>query len=101
MSSFAACQMPHSYSRPATPWDDDEPTDVLGALGTLVSSPVSLVEPDTPLADVLRLLVDLRIPAVAVVDHTGAVGGIVTRTDVLRELSRCDRAVARDAMSGF
>ena len=74
---------------------------MLGALGTLVSSPLSIVEPDTPLSEVLRLLVELRIPAVAVVDRCGAIGGIVTRTDVLRELARCDEACAADAMSGF
>ena len=101
MTSFAACQVASSVHRPVTAFDDDEPTDVLGALGTLVSSPLSIVEPDTPLSEVLRLLVELRIPAVAVVDRCGAVGGIVTRTDVLRELARCDEACAADAMSGF
>ncbi len=101
MTSFAACQVSSPLPRKATAFDDDEPTDVLGMLGTLVSTPLNIVEPDTPLSEVLKLLVELRIPAVAVVDRGGVVGGIVTRTDVLRELARGDNASAADAMSGF
>ncbi len=101
MTIIAPCQGSRSARRPETSFDDDEPTDVLGALGTLVSAPISVVQPDTPISEVLKLLVELRIPAVAVVDRCGAIGGIVTRTDLLRELARGDRATAGDAMSGF
>jgi CBS domain-containing protein len=101
MTFFAACHGSSSFPCPATAFDDEEPTDVLGALGTLVSTPISIVQPDTPISEVLKLLVELRIPAVAVVDRCGAIGGIVTRTDVLRELARGDHASAGDAMSGF
>ncbi len=53
-----------------------------------------------PLGDVRELLLDLRVPAVVVVDRDRALRGIVTRTDVLRG-QRDPDATARDAMSGF
>src|SRR6267142_802207 len=79
---------------------DDEPTDVFDKLGALVSAPAITVAPATPLTEVQRLLVQYRVPAIAVVADDGGVCGIVTRTDVLRELGD-DDATAADAMSGF
>ena len=54
---------------------------------------------DTPLDEVRRLLVDYRVPAVAVVDAEGNLRGLVTRTDVIRVIEADARAI--DAMSGF
>jgi CBS domain-containing protein len=78
---------------------DDIPTSVLATLGSLVREPATVVELTTPLAEVRRLLVTKRIPAVAVVDARDNLTGLVTRTDVLR--LRDDGATAADAMSGF
>lgn len=79
---------------------DDDPIDLLDPLGALVRAPAVTVARATPLAEVRRLLLHERVPAVAVVDDDGSVRGIVTRTDVLRGLG--DRHVtAGDAMSGF
>lgn len=80
--------------------DDEEPTSDLVLLATLISQPIAVVLETTPLAEVRDLLVDLRVPAVAVVDREQALRGLVTRTDVLRGMADPD-ATARDAMSGF
>jgi len=77
---------------------DDTPTAVLDTLGSLVRSPAVVVSTTTPLAEIRRLLVHRRVPAVAVVDGDHLCG-LVTRTDVLR--STDDDATADDAMSGF
>jgi CBS domain-containing protein len=77
---------------------DDTPTAVLDTLGSLVRAPAVVVSSATPLAAIRKLLVQRRIPAVAVVDGEHLCG-LVTRTDVLRTPD--DDSVAGDAMSGF
>jgi CBS domain-containing protein len=79
---------------------DDEPTEVRDRVGDLVRAPALTVAPATPLGQVRRLLVHHRVPAIAVIDGEGSVRGIVTRTDVLRQMSAAD-ATADDAMSSF
>lgn len=78
----------------------DEPTSELVVLATLISQPIAIVLETTPISEIRELLVDLRVPAVAVVDAERSLRGVVTRTDVLRAQSD-PGAVARDAMSGF
>jgi len=69
-------------------------------LGTLVTQPIAVVLETAPLAEVRVLLVELRVPAVAVVDGDRCLTGVITRTDVLRDQGDPD-ARAKDAMSGF
>ena len=78
---------------------DDDPIDLLDPLGALVRTPAVTVGRATPLAEVRRLLLHERVPAVAVIEDDGSVRGVVTRTDVLRGGDR--DATAGDAMSGF
>ena len=78
----------------------DEPNDALDKLGALVRAPAVTVARATPVAEVRRLLLHHRVPAIAVVEDDGGVCGILTRTDVLRALGQRD-ASAADAMSGF
>jgi CBS domain-containing protein len=78
---------------------DDEPTPGPANLGGLIRGRSVVVTEDTPLDEVRRLLVELRVPAVAVVDAEDNLRGLVTRTDVLRVFQPDARAI--DAMSGF
>lgn len=78
---------------------DDDPTAVRATLGSLVRGPALAVDRDTPLRDVRRLLLQHRVPAIAVVDRTSCLVGLVTRTDVLGLGD--DECTAGDAMSGF
>lgn len=52
-------------------------------VGKWMTPDVEAIYPDTTIADVCRLLVDLRIGALPVVDSRGALVGIVSVTDVL------------------
>jgi CBS domain-containing protein len=74
-------------------------TSVVGTLGELVSAHAIVVAEDISLAELCDLLVEHRVPAIAVADRTGALRGLVTRTDVLRASD--PRARAADAMSRF
>jgi len=78
---------------------EDDPTSVVASVGGLLRSRAIVVTEDTPLGEVCRLLVEHRVPAVAVVDDEGDLRGLVTRTDVLRLVDVDARAI--DAMSGF
>ena len=90
-----------SLRRPRT-WleHDDEPTMQIYTLRALTSAPVVLVELATPLDELRTLLVERRVPALAVVDDDRALAGIVTRTDVLAA-SDAARPTARDVMSSY
>ena len=79
---------------------EDTPTAVIDCLGALVRAPAVVVAVGTPLAEVRRILVQRRVPAVAVVDGTHLCG-LVTRTDVLRGHDLDATATVDDAMSGF
>ncbi|HEY0249941.1 MAG TPA: CBS domain-containing protein, partial [Kofleriaceae bacterium] len=48
---------------------EDIPTAVLDTLGSLVARPPLAVALSTPLAEVCRLLLQYRVPAVAVVEN--------------------------------
>lgn len=52
-------------------------------IGRWMTADVEAIYPDTSAADVCRLLVDLRIGALPVVDSRGGLVGIVSVTDVL------------------
>jgi CBS domain-containing protein len=93
---------------------DDEITSELTMLGSLVVAPVAVVDETAPLAEVVALLLEQKVPAVAVISTTaapcGAAGherslvpeptqtlrGLVTRHDVLRAPAGC---CAGDVMS--
>lgn len=92
--SASALSHVHSWFEP-----DDEITDQVTTLGALVTVPVVIVTPDTPIDEVRRKLVELRVAAVVVVDDDNTLRGIVTRTDVLRLAD--DHATAEDAMSRY
>jgi CBS domain-containing protein len=73
-----------------------------------ILQPIAIVLESTPLAEVRELLVDLdlRVPAIAVVDTQRTLRGLVTRTDVLRGLSSPHDpfpadTTAGDAMSSY
>lgn len=73
----------------------DEPTLVGETIADLAVSPIC-VGTDAPLLEVRHLLVDNRVPAVVVIDDDRALVGVITRTDVLRTVTR--DATASDAM---
>lgn len=50
----------------------------------IMTSPVSTVTPDTPVAQIARLLCQKHISGVPVVDDTGKVVGIVTEIDLIK-----------------
>jgi CBS domain-containing protein len=81
------------------PDPDDEVTDQITALAALVTTPIVVVMLDAPLDEVRRMLVELRVPAVAVVDDDDTLRGIITRTDVLRLAN--EDSTAEDAMSCY
>ncbi|HSP39320.1 MAG TPA: CBS domain-containing protein [Frankiaceae bacterium] len=49
----------------------------------IMSSPVTVVGPDTPLKDAARLLVDRDVSAAPVVDSTGTLVGMVSEADIM------------------
>lgn len=79
--------------------DEEEVTSELYTLRALATAPIEIVEPATPLGELRRLLVERRVPALAVVDGRALVG-IVTRTDVLGMFDKGE-ATARDVMSSY
>src|SRR5450432_748248 len=76
---------------------EESPTGVIDTLGSLIMRPALAVSMTTPLDDVARLLLQNRVPAIAVIDGEHLCG-VVTRTDVLRSLDE-NSATAGDAMS--
>ncbi len=50
-------------------------------------SPVPCASPQTPLRQLARLLLDLRLPGLPVVDEGGLVQGFVSRSDLLKALA--------------
>lgn len=73
-------------------------SDDLHTLAAIELSPARTVTEATPLSEVRALLVELRVPAIAVVDDRRRLRGLVTRTDVLAEP---DAATAGEVMSGY
>ena len=81
-------------------WFEEEITVEITPLGAISTPAVALVETE-PLVTARQLLVDQRVPAIVVVDDTGSLRGVLTRTDVLRVLAKSPEARVGDAMSGF
>jgi CBS domain-containing protein len=81
--------------------EDDIVTAEIYLLRALLQSPVITVPQTAPLADVHRMLVDERVPAIIVVDDERTLLGLITRTDVLRVLLDEPDALAAEAMSRF
>lgn len=84
-----------------SPWTDpdEEVTLVLHTLDSVELSACAIVEETTPITELVDLLVQLRVPALAVVDSDKNLRGLVTRTDVLG--ADTNALVAGDIMSGF
>jgi CBS domain-containing protein len=87
--------------RKRTWFEDEEPTIELLDLGSLVEGPALVVEETEPLTVAQSLLVEQRVPALAVVDVAHTLRGVITRTDVLRVLATRSDATVGDAMSGI
>ncbi|MDC8771506.1 CBS domain-containing protein [Roseateles albus] len=51
-------------------------------------SPVPAARPDTPIREVAQALLELRLPGLPVVDDRGDMLGFLSRTDILRALTR-------------
>lgn len=65
----------------------------------IMSSPVTLLEPATPLKDAARILVERDVSAAPVVDETGALVGLVSESDIMHiELHEDPRRHARMAV---
>ncbi|WP_310385281.1 CBS domain-containing protein [Roseateles sp.] len=57
-------------------------------VAALMWSPVPAARPDTPIREVAQALLDLRLPGLPVVDDRGDMLGFLSRTDILRALTR-------------
>jgi CBS domain-containing protein len=64
----------------------------------LMTSPPLTVGPDTPLAEAARLMRDHRVKRLPVINATGRLIGIVSRSDVLGIFTRPDAAIRREAV---
>src|ERR1700712_826370 len=83
----------------ASEFFDDVPTGVLETLGSLIARPALAVALDTPIAEVSRMLLQHRVPAIAVVDDE-ELCGVITRSDVLRSYDE-NHETAGEAMSNY
>jgi CBS domain-containing protein len=86
------------------PWREDEEAEVtkeLWLLGALVTTGATILDETQPLELARELLLERRIPALAIVDAERSLRGLITRTDVLRTLAKQPEATVGDAMSGF
>ena len=54
----------------------------------LMWTPVPSVQPDTPIRHVAQVLLDLHLPGLPVLDDAGALQGFVSRSDILRAMTR-------------
>ena len=64
--------------------------------GELMTSPAVTVGPDTPVVDAARLMRDRRFKRLPVVNATGHLIGIISRTDVLGVFLRPDKDILRE-----
>ena len=78
---------------------DEVPTGVLETLGSLIAGPALAVSIDTPVCEVGRMLLQFRVPAIAVVDNE-ELCGVITRSDVLRSYDE-NNETAGEAMSSY
>jgi CBS domain-containing protein len=89
--------MGRTLKRPTDQDFEEAPTQSLDTLGGLVRTPIVVVGIDRPISDVRMLLVEHRVPAIAVVDGD-ELYGVLTRTDALRATND---NVAGDVVSRF
>ncbi|MBC7729807.1 MAG: CBS domain-containing protein [Microbacteriaceae bacterium] len=61
---------------------------LLGPVAERMWTPVPSVQPDTPIRQLAQVLLDLRLPGLPVVDAAGTLVGFVSRSDVLKALTR-------------
>ncbi|MEO8699502.1 MAG: CBS domain-containing protein [Kofleriaceae bacterium] len=80
---------------------EEEVTKELWLLGALVGGPAAILDEQAPLTIARELLLERRIPAIAVICKSGTLRGLITRTDILRTLAKQADATVADAMSGF
>ena len=64
--------------------------------GELMTSPAVTVGPDTPVVDAARLMRDRRVKRLPVINATGHLIGIISRTDVLGVFLRPDQDIRRE-----
>ena len=76
------------------PSSDGKPKRLTAA--SLMTPRVIMVMPDTPLSVVVRQMFQHRINRIPVVDPSGRLVGIVSRSDVLRMFLRSDIAIRRE-----
>lgn len=62
----------------------------------LMSTPAVTIDPDATLAEAARRMVDEKVKRLPVVDHTGALVGIVSRADLIESFLRPDIAIAEE-----
>jgi CBS domain-containing protein len=62
----------------------------------LMTSPAVTVGPDTPVVDAARLMRDRRVKRLPVINTTGHLIGIISRTDVLGVFLRQDKDIQRE-----
>lgn len=58
------------------------------SVASVMWTPVPSAQPDTPLREVAQLLLDLHLPGLPVLDEAGALQGFLSRSDLLRALTR-------------
>ena len=59
-----------------------------GPVAALMWTPVPSVQPDTPIRQVAQVLLDLHLPGLPVLDDAGQMQGFVSRSDILKALTR-------------
>ena len=64
----------------------------------LMTAPAVTVGPDEPVATAARRMYDRRVKRLPVVDHSGALVGIVTRADLLKVFLRSDDELRFDVL---
>jgi CBS-domain-containing membrane protein len=64
----------------------------------LMTAPAVTVGPDEPVATAARRMYDRRVKRLPVVDHSGALVGIVTRADLLKVFLRSDEELRFDVL---
>ena len=65
-------------------FDSDEPDDA--AVRTVMSRPVTTVDADTPVAQLVALMTDSGLRYIPVVDDTGRLVGVISRTELIEVL---------------
>ena len=67
-------------------------TKLISSIEAATRSRLLTVAVDTLLQEVARLLSSTQISLVVVCDHAGAMAGVVTKTDIVRQIGHCEGA---------